>query len=340
MSFRLSVTSALVACALVAIFPSASLSAPVAGAPEFGYEALNGPTRWAQLSSEFRTCDTGRQQSPVNLNPSDVKTNVFPTDFALPSFNQFEVENKGHTIQFTPKDGNSRGMTVDGSKFTLQQFHIHTPSEHRIAGKHMAAEIHLVHESADKKVSVVGVMVEETPQDNPLWSAALSNLPAEPEAKVALNAVLDTSEFVNVTKSSVFTYMGSLTTPPCSEGVRWFIPATTVKMSIKQLDTFVSMIGYSARPTMFNENVKEPTKKAAAKKEGGAAKKEGGANAREGAAGGSNGAKKSVERGAAAGGNGNGAAKQPCPPGANNNNGGGQQNGRVTAVEEDEEDEE
>ncbi|ORZ40731.1 alpha carbonic anhydrase [Catenaria anguillulae PL171] len=261
--------SALALVSSLASMPTLATAAAV-GAKDWGYEALNGPSKWASLSPEFATCGTGKQQSPINLAPTDAKPNVIPSNFQLPSMSSFEIKNTGHTLEFTPKDSQQRGMALNGDQYTLQQFHVHTPSEHRINGEYFAGEVHLVHGTPDGKTAVVGVFIEETRNDNPVWAGVLSRLPAKPETSVALNAMLlDTAEFVNATRGPAFNYMGSLTTPPCTESVSWLIPKTPIKMSAAQLHTFSKMIGFTSRPTMFNENV---SSSGAGGKNGGGAK--------------------------------------------------------------------
>ncbi|KAI9151113.1 hypothetical protein H9P43_009728 [Blastocladiella emersonii ATCC 22665] len=244
---------------LVATMTASALAASVGGgsskAVEWGYEALDGPSKWGTLSADFKMCDAGRSQSPVNFKGNDVRKDGFP-DFKLASISKFNISNLGHTLQFTPVDAaaKDRGLTVNGTKFTLQQFHIHTPSEHRIDGRFFDGEFHLVHASPEGKIAVLGVFIDQTATDNPKWTEALAKIP-EGDKTATLDALLDTQDIVALTKGGHFSYSGSLTTPPCTEGVTWFVASQPLTMSVSQLEKITNVIGYSSRPTMFNSGI-------------------------------------------------------------------------------------
>ncbi|KNE71987.1 hypothetical protein AMAG_15928 [Allomyces macrogynus ATCC 38327] len=187
------------------------------------------------------------------------------------------VKNLVHTVEYAaegetaanttthPEPETARGLHIGGSALDFKQFHFHTPSEHRINGMHYAGELHMVHKSADgKRAAVVGFLIDvvDQAQENPVFAQLLAHLPTNASAPAVHveGGMLDTAPFVAATKGNFFTYSGSLTTPPCTEGVTWLIPASPLKMSVKQLKALQQVIGFSARPTQFNKGVADARK--------------------------------------------------------------------------------
>ncbi|ORZ31290.1 alpha carbonic anhydrase [Catenaria anguillulae PL171] len=232
----------------------AALALASGGANDWSYSGRDGPQRWG-LKPEYSACDKGKAQSPVNLLSSRVKKEGFP-ELVMPSLKKANVSTSKHTIQWTPADGaeggNDRFMVVGGAKYSLAQFHIHTPSEHHVDDKYYDSELHFVHKTADGKLAVLGVFLEESVAENPLWSAALSKVPDVGKSTV-LDTLLDTSEIKAAVGNGYYNYQGSLTTPPCSEGVQWFVASTPIRMSLAQIKSVAKIIGFSARPVQYNE---------------------------------------------------------------------------------------
>lgn len=203
--------------------------------PDWSYEGDTGPEHWADLSSRFASCD-GSQQSPIDLTDASAPNNG-PTLETSYTTGEGTVEDTGHSIQVNTTAGT---ITYDGTTYDLLQFHAHTPSEHTVDGQHYAGELHLVHRASDDQLAVLGVFVEESSDAHPAFDGwthstdtTLSANPAEllPDER------------------SYYTYEGSLTTPPCSEIVRWIVFDTPIQASTEQLDTLRAHHDDNARPT-------------------------------------------------------------------------------------------
>lgn len=212
--------------------------------PHFSYSGATGPQHWGSLSADWSACGAGQSQSPIDIASA--------VDKDLPTLNlDYKVGsqtfvNNGHAVQvnYAPgstlsDDGGSAGL---GSTFELKQFHFHSPSEHQRNGKNLPAEIHLVHADASGKLAVVSLLVEEGAQ-NPVISMLWNQLPGVegtsndvPGVNVADLLPPDRSHFV---------YAGSLTTPPCSEGVYWIVMKQPVTMSIEQVEQLKQAIGFA-----------------------------------------------------------------------------------------------
>lgn len=208
----------------------------------WGYEGPGAPERWAELDPKNKVCALGDRQSPIDIREG-IKVDLEPIQFSYkPS--QFRVVDNGHTIQVAVGDGS---LTVTGKTYDLIQFHFHRPSEERINGKYFDMVAHLVHRSDDGKLAVVAVLMERGPE-NPFIQTIWNNLPLDKNIDVApTNATLDLNAFLP-TSRSYFTYMGSLTTPPCTEGVLWMVMKQPVSISPEQVAIFSRLYRNNARP--------------------------------------------------------------------------------------------
>ncbi|MBF0304596.1 MAG: carbonic anhydrase family protein [Alphaproteobacteria bacterium] len=214
-----------------------------AAAASWSYEGHGGPAEWAKISTDFAACE-GKDQSPIDIkNPiparlGEIKVSYRPQSLA--------VINNGHTIQVNFKPGNS--MEFEGETFDLVQYHFHTPSEHAFDGKRSPMEAHLVHKGATSgKLAVLGVMmVPGKPNDTieAIWNAMPTE--AGPEKEVA-EALLNPQALLPANQS-YFRYEGSLTTPPCSEVVKWINLKQPIEVSQAQLDRFAKLFPMNARP--------------------------------------------------------------------------------------------
>lgn len=208
---------------------------------QWGYSGPGGPQHWGTLSPEFAACAAGMQQSPIDL------TDPVPADLpalapAWAPSARWTVINNGHTIQAS--SSNAGGITIDGTRYDLLQFHFHHPSEHAIAGEHAPMEVHFVHRSAAGKLAVIGVMLTGGGAPGALdriIEAAPRNQGAHP-----LGA-LDPASLLPA-EGGYWRYQGSLTTPPCSEIVSWTVMKRPVAVSDAAISAFQSMIGPDARP--------------------------------------------------------------------------------------------
>lgn len=216
----------------------------------WGYGGSENPTQWGRLSKDFTLCELGRSQSPINItNSSVITSSAAKIAFSyLPS--NLEIVNNGHTIQVNYDKGSS--VTINGEKYELLQFHFHTPSEHNLNSKAYAMELHLVHRNSSGKLAVVGVMIENG-QANPLIATIWENMPTTPMTKLVSDRQINAAELLPSQKSH-YSYNGSLTTPPCSEGVSWNLFTEPITFSEEQIDEFQKLYQVDARPVQPNNS--------------------------------------------------------------------------------------
>ncbi len=209
----------------------------------WGYEGLEGPEHWAELSKEYAVCGTGTRQSPIDI-PVATPAKLPPIKF---DFEQatLEILNNGHTIQVNHDEGSS--ITVDGERFDLLQFHFHTPSENTVGGKHHDMELHMVHKSAKGQLAVVGVFMTAG-KENKVLSNIWEHMPSQAGDKKKVNSVRIHPVDLLPADRSYSCFNGSLTTPPCSEGVKWFVMKNPIEVSAGQIEKFTKTVSENNRP--------------------------------------------------------------------------------------------
>ena len=222
---------------------AAALAAlPDSHAAHWSYGGAGGPEQWGAMKSEFSTCATGSRQSPIDIR-SGVRVDLEPIQFDYrPS--GFRVIDNGHTIQVNVGGGNS--IEVQGRRYDLVQFHFHRPSEERIDGRQFDMVAHLVHKDPEGRLAVVAVLLDRG-SVHPLVQTIWNNLPLEKGEEVAAKAALDMNHLLPADRR-YFTYMGSLTTPPCSEGVLWMVMQQPVPIATDQINVFSRLYPMNARP--------------------------------------------------------------------------------------------
>jgi carbonic anhydrase len=199
-------------------------------APHWGYEGEMGPEKWGK---EFPTCAKGKSQSPLDIKGPFVKSRiVVSADYKE---GPLKMLNNGHTIQVVVNPGSK--LRIDGVAHELLQFHFHRPSEEKIDGKPMAMVVHFVHKNADGKLAVLGVLLKEG-NENPGIKTLWANLPKEENVEYAPDGVNFNPGNLLPREFDFYSYEGSLTTPPCTEGVRFFILKTTVNIAKEQVQAF------------------------------------------------------------------------------------------------------
>lgn len=235
------------AMALASACLSVSAFAPIAFAEDHGhehhagpahwdYDGAAGPAHWGDLEASYSTCASGKNQSPVNLT-NFTKADLKPIKFDYKAGGD-EILNNGHTIQVNYAEGSS--ITVNGQTFALKQFHTHAPSENTINGKLYAMEAHFVHADANGNLAVVAVMFDEG-NENAELEKAWKAMPKVAGEKVALgHNVLGTS--IMPKDKAYYRFSGSLTTPPCSEGVTWLVLKKPVTASKVQINNFMGVM--------------------------------------------------------------------------------------------------
>ncbi|MBL8423104.1 MAG: carbonic anhydrase family protein [Candidatus Accumulibacter phosphatis] len=210
------------------------------------YEGEGGPDNWGKLKPEYATCATGKRQSPIDIRDG-FRVDLEPIQFVYrPS--QFRVVDNGHTVQV---EVSGSSISLLGRTYDLTQFHFHRPSEERVNGKAFDMVAHLVHRAEDGRIAVLAVLLEKG-LENPVIQSVWNNLPLEkndyvtpPELSIDVSQLLPQDH-------SYYTYMGSLTTPPCSEGVLWLVLRQPQQISPEQLAIFSRLYRNNARPVQPN----------------------------------------------------------------------------------------
>lgn len=212
----------------------------------WSYSGKTGPEYWGDLKKEYQMCKIGKNQSPI-----DIKTNSLQTfDTNLKPFKikylgkGYEVINNGHTIKVKTEGKNC--IKVDGIKFKLAQFHFHTPSENTINGKHFPMEAHFVHLDKNGNITVLAVMFK-IGKENKSLNKMLAVLPTKVGEENKVMGNLNPMELLPKNKA-YYRFNGSLTTPPCSEGVRWIVFKTPVEISQAQYEKMHAVMGTNNRP--------------------------------------------------------------------------------------------
>jgi carbonic anhydrase len=228
-------------------------AAPAPADPVWHYEGAEGPAGWGKLSPKFSACGEGRAQSPVDFATTVASTEpAFKTDLGPGSLRIAHHEhvadgiNNGHTIQINYEGGDE--LTIGSDTYGLVQYHFHNRSEHTVNGRHYPMEMHLVHKTAGGKLAVIGVFIEEGAHNaafDPIWN----NLPKQKGVQTHYaNVNVDVDKLLPAKRAS-YRYDGSLTTPPCSEGVRWIVMTTPIQLSAQQIKAFTAIIHDNNRPT-------------------------------------------------------------------------------------------
>lgn len=207
---------------------------------QWSYEGLESPEHWSEINRDFKTCQKGHHQSPIDLHINDALPSNQELIIAyLPTHTH--IVNNGHSIEFDMDEDNF--IAVDNKRFKLKQLHFHADSEHRINGKQFPAEMHLVHEAADGQLVVIALLIEIG--ESSVYDHIFDKIPRIGEqVKVDLNL----EKFIPENKGR-YSYIGSLTTPPCSEDVLWLIFKQHLSVPQKQLQKFEAFYSHNYRPT-------------------------------------------------------------------------------------------
>jgi carbonic anhydrase len=235
-------------CPLCATVEAAELthgetSHPPGGPPHWSYEGDAAPANWGELSADFKSCSIGMEQTPIDLR-SAIKAQTGPIAIGYQKM-PLTIMNNGHTIQVNTPAGSK--VEINGTGYELVQFHFHHPSEHVLAGKAFDMELHFVHKSASGALAVFGVFLRPGATNRalaPIWAAI-------PEKETPVHTVagvtIDPAALLPKV-GEYFRYVGSLTTPPCSEGVTWTVFRTPIEGSVEQIRQFATLFPMNARP--------------------------------------------------------------------------------------------
>ena len=219
-------------------------------AQHWGYEGEAGPQNWGKLDVKFAACTSGKNQSPIDLK-GFVEADMKPLKLDYKA-NAADIVNNGHTVQINYTSGSI--LSVDGISFELKQFHFHSPSENKVNGKQFPLESHLVHADRDRNLAVLAVMFQEGAA-NTLLTTLWEKMPDKPGDKSPLPSGLSVAQLLPKERD-YYRFNGSLTTPPCSEGVRWFVMKRQATASKAQIAQFSKAIGVANNRPIQSTNAR------------------------------------------------------------------------------------
>jgi carbonic anhydrase len=230
--------------ATLCLIPGLSLAAAaLAEGGHWTYQGHGGPAEWGSLNPEFGACKLGKLQSPIDIRGA--KAADLPAIKFDYKPSALKIIDNGHSIQVNYAPGSS--IDVGGARYELLQFHFHRPSEEKIDGKSFAMVAHLVHKNSAGKLAVVAVLLDKGGASE-LIDSLWKNIPKEKEKETAVaNVTIDAAKLLPESKG-YYTYQGSLTTPPCSEGVTWLVLKTPLKLADGQIAAFAKIYPLNARP--------------------------------------------------------------------------------------------
>jgi carbonic anhydrase len=213
------------------------------GHAHWAYEGTAEPSAWGSLSPEYRRCTSGDAQSPVDLDVEHVESAALPAFVVHYGTTRTTEENNGHTIQDWVQPGDY--VRLNGTRFELEQFHFHHPSEHTLNGVRFPLEVHLVHRSSSGALLALGVLVAEG-QEHSLLRVLFDDLPEGHEQR---KFTIDPAALLPANNHYIL-YEGSLTTPPCTEGVTWIVLTEPLSASPEQIHRFAALFPHNNRPLM------------------------------------------------------------------------------------------
>lgn len=212
-------------------------------AHQWSYSGSGGPENWDSVKPDYATCKLGREQSPIDIREAKHEV-LAPIQFNYKPA-QLRVINNGHTIQVNIPPGSF--ITVGNKKYELKQFHFHHPSEEYVNGQPYDMVAHLVHTDSDGQLAVVAVLISKG-RANSLIQKIWENLPkTEGQEEVVSSVEINPSALLPA-NTGYYTFAGSLTTPPCSEGVTWFVLKTPAELSADEIAAFAKIYPDNARP--------------------------------------------------------------------------------------------
>lgn len=201
------------------------------------YDGQEGPEHWGKLAKEFDICARGKNQSPIDLK-ADLPADLPELVFDYKKVGNLVEENTGHSIQETVQPGNF--VVVMGKKYELKQFHFHSPSEHTVNGKSFPMEVHLVHQNDEGNYVVVALLAKEGDRNK-----IMDQLPSfkQKRGEDPRSNPIEYNDLIT-DRRDYFFYNGSLTTPPCTEGVAWVILKQPIIASPEQIQHYYDLLGF------------------------------------------------------------------------------------------------
>lgn len=212
--------------------------------PPFSYAGATGPGNWGSIDPSYATCSEGESQSPIDLTNAQIATEDLQVSYQ-PA--EIELENNGHTVEGEYPAGSS--ITLDGTEYELTQFHFHSPGEHLIDGRRFPIEFHFVNEAEDESKAVLGVMATEG-KENPAFTEIVKAVPQKEGETKPVEGEVNAGDLLPADPDSAvrWFYEGSLTTPPCTEGVPWTVYNQPIELSADQIAAYQAAFDGNNRP--------------------------------------------------------------------------------------------
>lgn len=217
---------------------------PMVKKTHWGYTGAFGPQFWGNLDTKFSMCKDGKEQSPINLVWSKPKASGSSIALAYKE-TKLNIVDNGHTIKFNVDAGSM--LSYNGMNYELKEFHFHSESEHQLSGKSFPLEMQLVHTDASGKMAIIGVFFKEG-KENPMFKNLFAKVPAEKNKLMSDASFIYTASVLMPAKLHHYAYLGSMTKPPCTEGVSWIVLNTPVEVSKAQIDKFKALYSKNNRP--------------------------------------------------------------------------------------------
>jgi carbonic anhydrase len=231
----------LVAFGLIAVAPSCA----AADAGRWSYTGPNGPPKWGKLEKDYAACAAGKEQSPIDIPDANARKGDLPPLLFNYKPSPLKIEDNGHTIQVNYAPGSF--LTVEGKRYELVEFDFHKPSEFKVSGKGQEMAVHLVHRDKDGKLAIVAIFLDQG-KENPLVKTLWNNLPqTKGKENVVAGAEINAVGLLPQNKD-YYTFKGSLTTPPCTENIAWYVLKTPVQISADEIARFARYYPMNARP--------------------------------------------------------------------------------------------
>jgi carbonic anhydrase len=224
--------------------PFAALAQQAEGGAPWAYDGKQGPLNWGKLDPAYRACSAGKEQSPIEIRGAHLNKNLQPIEFHYIS-SSMTLVNTGHWIQVTPAPGSY--MVANGTRYDLVQFHFHHPGEEVVKGRLPDMTLDLVHKSAEGKIAVIAVRLNEG-NANAVLAALWEHMPKTTGATDKMTESMSPAGLLPSDRG-YWTYEGSLTAPPCTEGVRWFVLEQEVELSRSQLRSYAALFKLTSRMT-------------------------------------------------------------------------------------------
>lgn len=216
---------------------------PMYAAIDWSYEGAGGPANWARLRPDYAICASGRYQAPIDIRDG-IRVDLEPVKFDY-KVSRFRIVDTGHTIQVAVGEGSTISLT--GHTYQLQRIEFHRPAEEHINGRGYDMDMQLIHQDEAGNTAVVVVLLEAGGAENPQIQTLWNNLPLEVNRDVTPTVALDLKALLPENRA-YYTYIGSLTTPPCTEEVLWLVLKQPMSMSVDQLAIFSHLYKNNARP--------------------------------------------------------------------------------------------